>query len=113
MKQDTQHLMTHNLNLMSTVKVTDLNLHLNQHNAESVGAVESHRVFGMDNESVLEEMAKEVFIRENDSNTLLWANSLTTIKIKHCIKNLLKFIELLTVSRLGSQEELKKMPTHT
>ena len=46
-------------------------------------------------------MAKEVFIRENDSNILLWAHSLNTLKIKDCIKKILKFIELLAFSRLG------------
>ena len=39
---------THNFNLMSTIKVTDLKLHLNQHNAETIGAADSHRVFGAD-----------------------------------------------------------------
>lgn len=59
-------------------------------------------------------MAKEVFIRENDSNLLLWAQSLNTLKIKDCIKKLLKYIELLAVSRLsGPQIHHDKLPTHT
>ena len=36
---------THNVNLMSTIKVTDLKLHFN---ADTVGAADSHRVFGDD-----------------------------------------------------------------
>lgn len=48
-KQGTQHLVTHNLNLMTTLKISDLKLHLNQHNTESVGAVNSQRVFGTNN----------------------------------------------------------------
>ena len=43
---DSPHMQTHNFNLMSTIKVTDLKLHLNQNNAETVGAADSHRVFG-------------------------------------------------------------------
>ena len=43
---DSPHMQTHNVNLMSTIKVTDLKLHLNQNNAETIGAADSHRVFG-------------------------------------------------------------------
>ena len=66
---------------MSTVKVTDLKLHLNQNNAESIGAAESHRVFGGDDNvplrgfRELEEMAEEIYIKEKDSQVLLWAYS--------------------------------------
>ena len=74
---------------MSTVKVTDLKLHLNQNNALTVGAAESHRVFGGDDDTALrggfrelEDMAEHVCIRESDSKVLIQAYSLTPLKIK-------------------------------
>ena len=80
-KEGSPNIQTHNFNLMSTVKVTDLKLHLNQNNAESIGAAESHRVFGGDDNMPLrgfrelEEMAEEIYIKEKDSQVLLWAYS--------------------------------------
>ena len=92
---------------MSTIKVTDLKLHFNLHNAESIGAADSHRVFGGDENQALREghdelnkMLKEVFIKESDSQVLLWAYSQTSIKIKLHINKLVKFIELMTVATL-------------
>ena len=74
---------------MSTVKVTDLKLYLNQHNSLTIGAADSHRVFGGDDNlslrggfKELEEISEEVCIKENDSTVLLWAYNLSSIKIK-------------------------------
>ena len=59
---------------MSTIKVTDLKLHLNQHNMESIGAADSHRAFGGDENLTLRgghqelsEMKQEIFIKGSDS----------------------------------------------
>jgi hypothetical protein len=103
---------------MSTVKVTDLKLHLNQNNAEYIAAAESHRVFGEDDDNLvaargpsqeLQNIVKEIFIAENDSNVLLWANEQNTIKIRHSIKLLIQFIEILAVARITkSPEEYKE-----
>lgn len=67
---------------MSTIKVTDLKLHLNQNNADTVGAAESHRVFGDDQVETLRvenkemnELLQEFYVRENDSKLLLWAST--------------------------------------
>lgn len=109
--------MTHNFNLMSTVKVTDLKLHLNQNNAEYIAAAESHRVFGEDDNLAaargasqeLQNIVKEIFIAENDSNVLLWAHEQTTIKIRHSIKLLIQFIEILAVAQITkSPQEYKE-----
>ena len=111
---------THNVNLMSTIKVTDLKLHFN---ADTVGAADSHRVFGDDfdhplrgtaTSNELVQLLNEVYIRGNDSQVLLWAHKLTSIKIMFCVRRLLKFIELLTVARTMSSArglETLKLPS--
>ena len=56
---------------MSTIKVTDLKLHLNQNNADMIGAADSHRVFGEDDNDIclkgfkeLNQLLQEVFVLE-------------------------------------------------
>lgn len=114
---------------MSTIKVTDLKLHLNQNNADMIGAADSHRVFGDgdgDNDETsgvpgLQEinlLLQEVYISECDSKLLLWAQAKTSIKIKQCISSIVKFIGLLAkLSMLEDSpeltEKLKSLPTHT
>ena len=93
-------LQTHNLNLMSTVKVTDLKLHLEPSiNELSSGMAAKKALQDRTPEEVIEDLIKEVFISGDDSAVLMWANTLTSMKIQQSVRQLMRFIEVLVLFR--------------
>ena len=85
----------HNADLMSTVKMTELNMHLNQQ--QSITGADSHRAFGQAMAFEIQNQLStardnQIYLTKDDHETLVWAFFLTSPILEACIEKINQFL---------------------